>query len=165
MRVVILILLLLVLAAPGSAGHMTRGDDGQIVPGERIGPARLGMSEAEIEAINGETPCPVDATYDLSGSVLRLVTNWGGWCRVSDEVQVGVSFTPAAATFGRPDKVSEDARYAGTTAYWVTYGSWGIAFRVLVIGEASRMIQAIAIFRGTAVVDARQHPPRAEPWK
>jgi len=59
----------------------------------------------------------------------------------------------------------EDTRYAGASAYWVTYGGWGIALRVLVMGEASTMIQAIAIFRGTAVFAARPYPPRAEPWK
>src|SRR3990170_2333011 len=30
----------------------------------------------------------------------------------------------------------EDTRYAGASAYWVTYGGWGIALRVLVMGGA-----------------------------
>lgn len=164
-RVMMLILLLPALAAPVSAGHLAGGDDGQIIPGKRIGLARLGMSEDEVEAINGETNCPVEAFFDLSGSAVRLVTEWGGSCRVSGEVQVGVSFVPALDAFGRPDEVIEDAKYAGATAFWVSYRAWGIAFRVLLIRESSAMIQAIAVFRGTALAAARPQPLPSEPWK
>lgn len=164
-RVMILILLLPALAAPVSAGHLAGGDDGRIIAGKRIGLARLGVSAEEIEAINGETNCPVEAIFDLSGSAVRLVTNWGGSCRVSGEIQVGVGFAPAIDAFGRPDEVIEDAKHADATAFWVSYRAWGIAFRVLVIEESSAMIQAIAVFRGTALAAASPHGPLAEPWK
>lgn len=165
MWVLMSILLLLVFTVPGRAGHTTGADDGQIVPGERIGAARLGMTQTDIEALNEATPCPVTATYDASGSARRLVTSWGGGCRVSDHVQVGMRFAPALDVFGNPDEVTEDARYADATAYWATYSAWGIGFRILAGEGGLTMIQAIAVFRGTAVTAARRHRPRAESWK
>lgn len=150
MRIILSLCLLLVGGTAALAGHSLEHDDGLIVAGERIGPARLGMSAAEIDALNAVVPCPTAAAYDSEGRAVRLATEWGGACRVSGDVQVGAGFPPVLRMFGSPGAVVEDARYSRATAYWVSYPGWGIAFRVLVHSDSSTLIQSIAVFPGTA---------------
>lgn len=165
MRWIVGVLMVLVAASPLHAGHVQGPDDGAIVPGDRIGSARLGITADEIEVHNRDALCPVTAVRDADGRAIRLITTWGGGCRVNGHIQVGVALAPVLHTFGRPDGVAEDARYDHATAYWVTYGGWGIAFRVVVMADGSALIQAIAVFPGTA--QARGRPanlPAPLPW-
>ncbi len=147
---------MLTVTATAYAGHSLPRDDGAVVPGGRIGPARLGMTVEEIEVLNEDALCPVKPAYDASGLANYLVTSWGGGCRVSADIQVGVGFSPVLDTFGEPDEVAEDAKYEQSTAFWVSYRGWGIAFRVLAMENQSTLIQAIAVFPGTATGSARR---------
>lgn len=159
MRPVLVLLFMLAGTTVGFAGNIRASDDGLIVPGERIGPARLDMPAAEIDMLNASALCPVTGTSDGDTLAVRLVTEWGGGCRVSDTIQVGVGFLPALEAFGRPNEIVRDAIYSDATAYWVSYQGWGIAFRVLVFRNSSTLIQAIAVFPGTAVMRSRATLP------
>ncbi|MGH2453673.1 MAG: hypothetical protein ACRDF5_07905 [bacterium] len=50
---------------------------------------------------------------------------------MTGHIQVGVGAGPVLRAFDVPEEVVEDARYDEIVAYWLTYRSWGIAFRVL----------------------------------
>lgn len=148
MRWVLSLLLVLAMTGPVSSGHLLVGD-GLIVPGSRIGPIRLGMHRSTVQALNRVVACPVLATYDGTGSAIWLVTEWGGECWATNDIQVGLgSLGSILSTFGLPDHVDLDAAYAELDALWVTYNRLGIAFRVLVIRDKlPTMVQAIAVFR------------------
>ncbi len=148
MRIIMSLAVVLVMTCPAGAIHGSTGDDGLIVPGQRIGSAHLGMSRASIEALNLVAACPVMAAYDGLDRVVRLETNTGGACGVSDEIQVGLGLGPVLLAFGEPNQVVEDALYPQATAIWLKYPGWGIAFRVLVMRNSSALIQTIAVFPG-----------------
>lgn len=145
MRTVLGFLLVLLASVTASAAWPADHDPRLIVPGERIGAAHLGMHRSMIDAINRHSLCPVHATYNAAGESTRLETNWGGGCLVSDEIQVGLPFGPAARAFGRPDEIAKDVLYPHAAAVWVVYESHGIAFRVLG-WHSGTTIQAIAVF-------------------
>src|SRR3972149_10555399 len=121
MRWTLGLLTVLTVTATAYAGHSLPRDDGAIVPGERIGPARLGMTVEEIGVLNEGALCPVRAVYDASGQAIYLTTSWGGGCRVSEDIQVGLGFSPVVVDFGEPDEVVEDAKYEQSTAFWGSY--------------------------------------------
>lgn len=157
MRILLSLVLALTISAPvGATGSWDQGTS-LIVPSHRIGPAYLGMSQAEIDRVNRNAPCLVVGTYDTSGHAVWLQTNWGGGCLVSDKVQVGLPFGPVLRTFGKPDRMTEDVRYPHATAFWLTYQVRGIAFRVLG-WPSGALIQAIAVFPAIAArVSWRTH--------
>lgn len=145
MRAVAAFTLMLLISLHTCVAYSFEHHPNLIVPSERIGSARLGMTRSTIEAINRTSPCPVVATYDASGHAASVETNWGGECFVTNEIQVGFPFGPALRAFGKPDRIAPDARYPHATAVWVVYQDRGIAFRV--IGwDSGTTIQAIVVF-------------------
>jgi len=149
MRVILSLVLVLLITVPASAAVASNQDPGLIMPGQRIGPAHLGMSRAAIDAVNRTCPCRVLAVYDASGHAVRLETNWGGGCRITNNIQVGLPFGPVLRAFGQPDRIAEDIRYPHAMAVWMSYQARGIAFRVLG-WPSGTIIQAIAVFPGIA---------------
>jgi len=148
------------LALAGAAGttHAPEHPD-LIVPGEQIGPARLGMTAEELLAamrpINDGTRagCPVEAGFS-GGRAVRLLTSWGGACMTAEGVQVGIPFGVALLAYGRPlEEVGEGAylRQDGiveATVSWFRYR--GIAFRAVIpagLPAAAGVITTIAVFR------------------
>src|SRR5579864_5089130 len=57
MRVILSLVLVLLITVPASAAVASSQDPGLIMPGQRIGPAHLGMSRAAIDAVNRTCPC------------------------------------------------------------------------------------------------------------
>ncbi|MGH2453674.1 MAG: hypothetical protein ACRDF5_07910 [bacterium] len=79
MKVVAAMLIAAGLLAPAAwAAGAIPGNARLIVPGQRIGMARLGMTEDELNQMNDLQLCQVSAGYDASGRAVRLETNWGG---------------------------------------------------------------------------------------
>lgn len=151
MRFILSLIIALLTVSPVFATMSSDRDQNLIIPGQRIGPVRLGMNRAAISKVNRDALCPVLAIYDAAGRAVRLETNWGGGCLLSDKIQVGLPFEPVLRTFGKPDQVTQDGRYPHATANWLSYHGWGVAFRVLV-WTSGTIIQSIAVFPG---VDAR----------
>ncbi len=148
MRVILSLALVLVIVNLSATVSPAR-EQKLIVPGQRIGSARLGMNRAAIDEVNRDALCPVLATYDASGRAGWLQTNWGGGCLISDKIQVGLFVGPVFQSFGKPDRITEDARSPQATAFWMSYQALGIAFRVL--GSPSgAIIQTIAVFSAIA---------------
>jgi hypothetical protein len=141
------IMLMLMVSIPAGATPPSGQDPRLIVPGQWIGPARLGMTVAAIDEFNRHALCPVVATYDASGRAVWLETRWGGRCLISDRIQVGLSLGPVLRAFGKPDRVAEeeDVRYPHALAYWVVYQHRGVGFRVLA-RFSDAIIQTIAVF-------------------
>jgi hypothetical protein len=149
MRILLSLVFALMISAPVGATDSSEQNTRLIVPSHRIGPAHLGMDPAAINKVNRDALCPVLATYDASGRAMWLQTNWGGGCLISDKIQVGLFVGPVFRSFGKPDRIAEDARYPHATAFWISYQALGIAFRVL--GSPSgAIIQTIAVFPGIA---------------
>jgi len=149
MHLLLSLILALIASAPAGATHSSDRNPQLIVPGQRIGRARLGMNRPAIDAVNRTTLCPVVATYDASGHAMWLQTSWGGGCPISDKIQVGLFAAPVLRAFGAPDRVIKDARYPHTVAFWLVYGDRGLGFRILGWFPEG-IIQAIAVFPGTA---------------
>jgi len=89
-------------------------------------------------------------------SFLQGVGGYGVPVAVTAPIMIGLGFSPVVVDFGEPDEVVEDAKYEQSTAFWVSYRGWGIAFRVLLMENQSTLIQAIAVFPGTARSNARR---------
>jgi hypothetical protein len=149
MRAIVSLVLMLSIMGSASAAVAFNPDPGLIVPGGRIGPARLGMSRAAIDMVNRTALCPVLAAYDVSGHAVRLETNWGGGCRIADQIQVGLPFGPVLRAFGNPDRVVVDTRYRHAMGVWMSYQARGVAFRVLGWSSGTT-IQTIAVFPAIA---------------
>lgn len=147
MRVILSLMLVLMTVTPGSATVSPDQEQSLIVPGQRIGPAHLGMNRAAVDEVNRHSLCPVLAIYSASGQAVWLETNWGGACLISDKIQAGLPFGPVLRAFGKPDRITEDVRYPHATAYWISYQARGIAFRVLG-WPSGALTQAIAVFPG-----------------
>ena len=130
--------------------------DSTIVPSRAIGPYRLGMSAADVVRLGRTAPCAVTASF-ADGKVNRLETNCGGAYRTPEAVQVGDGPTRMLAAYGMPEQRSE-SNFGGVRGEWLHYRT-GIAFR-LVFGDesGSALIQAIAVFPGTAPYRVRPVP-------
>jgi len=154
-------LLGLVLAAVPFPAPAPSFPDSAIVPSRAIGPYRLGMSAAEVQRLAHTAPCAVRASY-IGGQVSRLETNCGGAYRTPETVQVGDGPNRMLAAYGTPERRSESS-FGGVRGEWLHYRT-GIAFR-LVYGDESGggLIQAIAVFRGTAPYRVRPVPPMPVP--
>lgn len=133
-----------------------------IVPSRSIGPFYLGMSEADVAAARRVALCHVQASF-AAGKVSRLETNCGGAYRTEERIQVGEDPGRMLAAYGRPERrMASD--FAGVRGEWLYYMTAGIAFRVVYGATAeSALIQAIAIFRGTAPQQVRRTPPVVPP--
>lgn len=158
MRAVLFITaLLLFLAIPATLANPLAPDI--IVPGERIGPVRLGMSESEVRRLNVELEasarCLVEATF-RNGRAVELTTAWGGACMTAEGVQVGSGYGAALSSYGSPETFRAETTYrrddgsVSSTAYWARYMHRGVGFRIVVPeGEANAtgLVQTIAIFK------------------
>lgn len=153
----LLVLALLPLPAPASfpPGSL-------IVPSRGIGFFLLGMTEAEVAVQRRVSPCDVRAAF-LAGRASRLETNCGGAYQTEGAVQVGGGPARMLTIFGTPDRRTP-SDFAGVRGEWLSYTREGIAFRVVyaetLIGG---LIQAIAVFQGTAPAGPRPPPTLPPP--
>jgi len=132
-----------------------------IVPSLAIGPYRLGMSASDVQRLGRTAPCAVTASY-ADGRVTRLETNCGGAYRTPEAVQVGDGPHRMLAAYGTPVRRSESS-FGGVRGEWLHYRT-GIAFRLVYPDDAGGgLIQAIAVFRGTAPYRVRPVPPVQDP--
>jgi len=135
---------------------------GMIIPSRRIGPYHLGMSVSDVTAVHRTAPCPVQASF-TGGRANRLETNCGGAYRTEERIQVGEGPGRMLTAYGDPQRrMASD--FAGVRGEWLYYTTAGIAFRV-VYGATpdSALIQAIAVFPGTAPQPVRRIPPPVAP--
>lgn len=133
-----------------------------IVPSSNIGPFRLGMTERDVRPLLRTAPCGVTAMY-TEGQTSRLETNCGGAYKTAERIQVGEGPTRIFLAYGQPQqRIASD--FAGVRGEWISYTREGIAFRI-VYGEGltNALIQAIAVFRGTAPGLVRRIPPAELP--
>lgn len=149
-----LVLVLALLALPVS-GSFPPGS--LIVPSRGIGYFLLGMTEAEVTVQRRLSPCDVRADF-LAGRVNRLETNCGGAFQTESHVQVGGGPGRMLETFGTPDRRTA-SDFAGVRGEWLSYTREGIAFRVVYAETlVGGLIQAIAVFQGTAPAGPRRPP-------
>lgn len=149
----------LLLPAPAPASWHVAS---MIVPSSNIGPFHLGMTAADVRPLLRTAPCGVMASY-AEGRTSRLETNCGGAYRTPERIQVGEGPTRIFLAYGAPqDRAASD--FAGVRAEWLYYTREGIAFRVVYgDGPGNALIQAIAVFRGTAPSPVRRTPPAELP--
>ncbi|HEY6103177.1 MAG TPA: hypothetical protein VI007_08130 [bacterium] len=127
----------LVLAVGSLATAAPPLPDSAIVPSQGIGPYRLGMRVAEVQRLRPTTPCSMAASF-TDGRVDR-----------PDRM---------LAAYGAPEQRFESS-FGGVRGEWLHYRS-GIAFRVAYGDRSSGgLIQAIAVFRGTAPYRVRPVAP------
>lgn len=156
--VLFIAVMVLLVAIPAASSNQVPPD--MIVPGERIGPVRLGMTEDEVRRLNGELEanarCLVEAAF-RNGRAVELTTAWGGACMTKEGVQVGSGYGQALSNYGSPETFQAETTYrrddgsVSSTAYWARYMHRGMGFRVVVPeGEANTtgLVQTIAIFKG-----------------
>lgn len=106
---------------------------GKIVPGERIGPVRIGMTRHEAARAQQSAGCQV-STVLSAGKVVQILTPCGGAWATEGGAQVGAPLLLAVREFGQPHTTEEGATYArpghGTVrAVWYLYR--GIGFRAV----------------------------------
>lgn len=126
-----------------------------IVPGEAIGPLKIGMTLAQVRGVYDSLPCYVHISY-ADGRASRLETNCGAAYQTAEGITVGLDGSRIWWIHGQPD-ATVPSNFAGTRADWLLYRGPGIGFRVI-HAEGGTLIQAIAIFRGTGVLPARRPP-------
>lgn len=145
MRSLIVTVVALVIAWVSPSAEANPNSILRIVPGERIGDAILGMSEAEITRMNMASPCPVIARYH-GGRAVRITTEWGVACQTRGGTQAGMWLSTLVREFGPPQNVIWDASYSDSDAVWAEFPTLGIGFRVLITREHTTLIQAITVF-------------------
>jgi hypothetical protein len=141
------------LAAAGAVRAQPAGV-ALIVPGEAIGPVRLGMSAAEVRGASGRLPCEIAVAF-AEDRATRLETNCGVAYQTAEGLTVGLDGSRIWWIHGEPDLVVP-SNLPGTRADWLVYRGEGIGFRI-VHAPTGSLIQAIAIFRGTEP-GARRRP-------
>jgi len=132
-----------------------------IIPGQGIGPVRIGMTAPQVRSL--QLPCDIAIAY-AEGRASRLETNCGVAYQTAEGITVGLDGSRIWWVHGAPD-LTVASNFAGTRADWVVYRGAGIGFRVI-YAEGGTLIQAIAIFRGTgqpAVGPAPGVPPPVPP--
>ena len=117
-----------------------------IVPGEAIGPVKLGMTTPQVRTLTDRLPCEIAIAY-AEGKVSRLETNCGVAYQTMEGITVGLDGSRIWWIHGQPDQTVA-SNFAGTRADWVLYHGPGIGFRVI-YADSGSLIQAIAIFKGT----------------
>ncbi len=124
-----------------------------IIGGESIGPARLGMTEAEIKTLRTEdSPCPVEAVFQ-DGRAVELRTSSGGGCATPEGMMASTYSSHFLKTlYGSPEAIREEKEhYEGVTVDWWYYYRLGLAFRVMYAGDGN-LVQMIAVFpKGTDI--------------
>ncbi len=149
-RTAIVWLALVVTASPAAAAGAAPPLPSAIVPSRAIGPFRLGMTARQFETARRTALCPgnVQAVFE-QGRVARLETNCGGAYRTETRITVGMDPSRMLRIFGTPDRIVR-SNTGGTRGEWLQYVRFGIAFRVVYADVGYGLIQAIAVFRGTA---------------
>ncbi|MGH2404001.1 MAG: hypothetical protein ACRDGN_05980 [bacterium] len=153
---------LLVALQPG-AGAAPPPNVGNIVPGQGIGPIRIGMTNPQVRVLTGSLPCEIAVAY-TDGRASRLETNCGVAYQTAEGITVGLDGSRIWWIHGEPD-LTVASNFARTRADWLVYRGAGIGFRVI-YAEGGTLIQAISIFRGTgapAVTRPPVIPPAAPP--
>lgn len=89
---------------------------------------------------------------------MRLETNCGGAYRTETRITVGMDPSRMLLIFGTPDRVISH-NFGGTRGEWLYYTRFGIAFRIVYGDVGYGLIQAIAVFRGTAPGRLPSAPP------
>ncbi|MDR7421885.1 MAG: hypothetical protein QN159_05385 [Armatimonadota bacterium] len=153
-RAVWLLSLAVGLAAAGALRAQPAGV-ALIVPGEAIGPLRLGMSAAEVRGASGRLPCEIAVAF-AEDRAARLETNCGVAYQTAEGLTVGLDGSRIWWVHGEPDLVVP-SNLPGTRADWFVYRGEGIGFRV-VYAPTGSLIQAIAIFRGSSDPGLRRRP-------
>ncbi len=136
---------------------------GMIVPGQAIGPVKIGMSVPQVRALADSLPCEIAVAY-AEGRATRLETNCGVAYQTAQGITVGLDGSRIWWIHGQPD-LTVASNFAGTRADWLVYRGPGIGFRVI-YAEGGTLIQAIAIFKGTgqpALTRPPVPPPVAPP--
>lgn len=158
MRRRVLWLFAMLLAAVPFPAPASSHPNSTIVPSRGIGPYQLGMTPAQVQALRKTAPCTVEALY-TSGKASRLETNCGGAYRTPEHVQVGEGPMRMLMAYGTPQRRTA-SDFAGARGEWLHFTREGIAFRIVYADSiTSGLIQAIAVFRGTAPSLRRQIPP------
>ena len=152
------LILVVAASAPGAAQGILPGV-GMIVPGEGIGPLKIGMTPAQVRLLLDRLPCEIAVAYaDRRAS--RLETNCGVAYQTAEGITVGLDGSRIWWIHGPPDQ-AVPSNFAGTRADWLIYRGAGIGFRVI-YAEGGTLIQAVAVFKGTGV-PAVQRPPAPMP--
>ncbi len=135
---------------------------GVIVPGQAIGPVRIGMTVPQIRGLSEALPCEIAVAY-ADGRASRLETNCGVAYQTMEGITVGLDGSRIWWVHGQPD-LTVPSNFARTRADWLVYRGAGIGFRVI-YAEGGTLIQAISIFRGTGspAVTRPPVPPPAAP--
>jgi hypothetical protein len=151
---------LVVAAAVATAGAVRAQPPGValIVPGQAIGPLRIGMTTAEVRVASGRLPCEIAVAF-AEDRAARLETNCGVAYQTAEGITVGLDGSRIWWVHGEPDLVVA-SNLPGVRADWLVYRGEGIGFRI-VHAPAGSLIQAIAIFRGTG--EPRRRPGVAPP--
>lgn len=126
-----------------------------IVPGEAIGPLRIGMTPLQVRALADRLPCEITVAY-AEGRASRLETNCGVAYQTAEGITVGLDGSRIWWSYGQPDQTLP-SNFAGVRADWLVYRGPGISFRVI-YAEGGTLLQAIAIFKGTGPPGVRRPP-------
>ena len=125
-----------------------------IIGGESIGPAKLGMTEAEIKELKTEdSPCPVEAVFQ-DGRAVELRTASGGGCATPEGMMASTySAHFLKSLYGNPEAIKEEKEhYEKVTADWWYYYKLGLAFRVMYTKDRQSIVQMIAVIpKGTSL--------------
>lgn len=144
-------------AAPGSTPPILAQPLGValIVPGDAIGPVKIGMTQPQVRALADRLPCEIVVVY-AEGRASRLETNCGVAYQTAEGITVGLDGSRISWAYGQPDQ-TVPSNFAGVRADWLVYRGPGISFRVI-YAEGGTLLQAIAIFRGTGPPGVRRPP-------
>lgn len=149
-RTAMLWLALVVAALPAAAAGARPSLPSAILPSRAIGPFHLGMTPQQVETARRTALCGrnVQAVFEQR-RVVRLETNCGGAYRTDTRITVGMDPSRMLRIFGTPERIVS-SNIGGTRGEWLQYLRFGIAFRVVYADVGYGLIQAVAIFRGTA---------------
>lgn len=155
-RAVAFVVVLVTLAAAAAAGQVVVPPGVSLIaPGSGIGPAKIGMTPAQLRPILDRLPCDIVVAY-AEGRSSRLETNCGVAYQTAEGITVGLDGSRIWWVHGAPE-LTVPSNFAGTRADWLVYRGAGIGFRVI-YAEGGTLIQAIAVFRGTGVPAVRRPP-------
>lgn len=162
-RTAIAWLSLLLLALPVGAAPVPPLPSA-IIPSRAIGPFWLGMTPDQFAHARRTAPCSgnVRAVFEQR-KIVRLETNCGGAYRTETRITVGMDPSRMLNIFGTPERIV-GSNSGGVRGEWLHYTRFGIAFRVVYGDVGYGLIQAIAVFRGTAPWKApTDSPPEGPP--
>jgi hypothetical protein len=126
-----------------------------IVPGEAIGPVKIGMTQPQVRALTDRLPCEIAVAY-TEGRASRLETNCGVAYQTNEGITVGLDGSRIWWMYGQPD-LTVPSNFGGVRADWLVYRGPGISFRVI-HAEGGTLLQAIAVFKGTGQPGVRRPP-------